>query len=336
MGTLHFDFLGLLVQVSSESDILLDHVRRDFGAFVRLSATGPPRFHLHLTVGQPDYTSLPPMRASFITPRNVCYQSKDLQILDYFGRGILRHQRRTGDIRIAAGDPDLSREIAYLFLLSQAGQHFDQRGLIRIHALGLEAQGQAALLLLPSGGGKSTMAMHALQGGPLRVLSEDSPLVDSQGRVHPFPLCPGIKGGPHPDYPAQAQRTIQRMEFDPKTLLDIDLFEPQWSRQPVPARWLLVGQRSLGEECTLEPLSRAAAAKALLTNMVVGVGLYQGLEFLLERSHLDLFRRLGSLSRRLLPALALLRQCQRRRLILGRNRQLNQETLFGFLTQSPP
>lgn len=331
MSSLYFHFHGLSVQVSSENVALLDHVRRDFSAFWVEQPVRPPRFHLKLKVQAPDYAGLPPLRASFVTPRNVCYQGQDLQILDYFGRGVLLHRRRQGDIEVWAGELDLTREIAYLFLLSQAGQHFDHRGLIRIHALGLEHQGQAALLLLPSGGGKSTMALQALRGGPLKVISEDSPLIDRAGRVHPFPLCPGIKGGPDPSFPLEAQRTVERMEFDPKTLIDLDVFGDQWSRQPVPARWLLVGQRSLGEECCLEPLSRLSAARALLTNMVVGVGLYQGLEFLLERSHLDLLQRLGSLSGRLMPALALLRNCQRKRFVLGRNRQLNQSTLIDFL-----
>lgn len=331
MSSVCFNFHGLSVQVSSENIALLDHVRRDFSAFWVEQPVTSPRFHLQLKVQEPDYGGLPPLRASFVTPRNVCYHSQELQILDYFGRGVLLHRRNEGHIEVWAGEPDLTREIAYLFLLSQAGQHFDRRGLIRIHALGLEYQGQAALLLLPSGGGKSTMALQALRGGPLKVISEDSPLVDASGRVHPFPLCPGIKGGPDPSFPLEAQRTVQRMEFDPKTLIDLDVFGDQWSRQPVPARWLLVGQRSLGEECCLEPLSRLSAVRALLTNMVVGVGLYQGLEFLLERSHLDLFQRLGSLSGRLRPALALLRHCQRRRFVLGRDRQLNQATLLNFL-----
>ena len=45
--------------------------------------------------------------------------------------------------------------------------------------------------MLPSGGGKSTLALRALRDEGT-LLSEDSPLLDRRGRLHPFPLRIGI------------------------------------------------------------------------------------------------------------------------------------------------
>ena len=70
-----------------------------------------------------------------ITPRNVCYRTSGLEFLDYFGRGLATIDRVTGKVEAWATDPDLLREIAYLFLLSRVGQHLDVIGRHRIHAL---------------------------------------------------------------------------------------------------------------------------------------------------------------------------------------------------------
>ena len=46
--------------------------------------------------------------------------------------------------------------------------------------------------MLPSGGGKSTLALRALQEPGIGLISEDSPLLDRRGRLHPFPLRIGV------------------------------------------------------------------------------------------------------------------------------------------------
>ena len=60
-----------------------------------------------------------------------------------------------------------------------------------------------------------------------------------------------------------------------------------------------MGQRNLGPETDIVPLSRAGTLKALVKYMVVGLGVYQGLEFLLERGIGDLAGKGGTVASRL-------------------------------------
>ena len=95
------------------------------------------------------------------------------------------------------------------------------------------------------------------------------------------------------------------MEFDPKTLIDISYFQDRLAApgRPVEPGLILVGQRNLGPETAIVPLSRAGALKALVKYMVVGLGVYQGLEFLLERGIGDLAGKGGTVASRLYNAI---------------------------------
>ena len=112
------------------------------------------------------------------------------------------------------------------------------------------------------------------------------------------------------------------MEFDPKTLIDLDAFPGKIS-DSVDGRILLVGQRNLGDVSTIVPISRFTAFGAVLKYMVVGLGVYQGLEFLLERGSWELYGKFGLVASRFRNASALLRQCSTYRFIMGRNIQQN-------------
>lgn len=326
-----FDFQGLGLEVHCDSPELLDHVRRDFAWFHRPS-TRAPELAITVELTEPDYERLPPLRASFVTPRNVCYRDGQVRIVDYFGRGLLLHDRDR--VKVQASDLDMAREIVYLFILSTAGRHFDRSGLTRLHALALAHGGRAALLLLPSGGGKSTLGFNLLGHEACSLLSEDSPLIDRRGTVHPFPLCLGVKGShPPAGVPDRFQRLVRRMEFDPKILVDLEFYADKIGREPVPPGWLLLGQRSLGREASLEPLPRLEALRALVANMVVGLGIYQGLEFMLERGPAELAGKSGLLLSRFRNALALLRRCQSYRFVMGRDLSRNAEVLLELLAR---
>jgi hypothetical protein len=330
-----FEFHGVAVEVASASAELVEEVRRDFAWFHRPDAAprtaseAPFRIELHLE--EPSYDTLPALPAAFFTPRNVCFRDRDRTYIDYFGRALAVLDRAEASCIVRGNDLDLVHEIAYLLTLSTVGERLDRRGVHRVHALGVAHGGRGVLLLLPSGGGKSTMALRLLRETGFALIGEDTPLVDPAGTLLPFPLRLGVRPGDETGVAPEHLRTVRRMEFDPKTLVDIEVFRDRIAPGPVAPAALLVGERNLGRVSAIEPLARTAALKALVKYMVVGLGVYQGMEFLLERGVGDLAGKVGVASSRLRGAVRLLRRAPAYRFVLGRDLERNYRTLLDFL-----
>jgi hypothetical protein len=332
-GSACFDFYGLGIDVSSADADLVGEVQRDFAFFHRPSLNGAgERFALRLHVETPSFAGLPDLPAAFLTPRNVCYRDTTRTYIDYYGRALGIFERGARAYDVYGTDPEMLHEIAYLFILSTVGEYLDARGIHRLHALGVSLHGRGILLLLPSGGGKSTMALELMRHPDFRLLGEDTPLIDRDGRILPFPLRMGVRPDSETGVPPQYLRTVRRMEFDPKTLIDIEYFRDRLGGAADPAL-ILVGERHLGESSAIVPLARRKAFKAMTKYMIVGLGVYQGMEFLLERGVWEVAGRLGVATSRLVNSVRLLRRAPTYRFILGRDRRKNFETLVTFLTR---
>jgi len=334
--TEQFDFYGFSVELRGDDADVLKEVVSDFAWFVvpadsrtaRGEADWDMRITMHLE--PPPYSDLPSVPASVLTPRNVSFRHGSISYVDYFGRGLAIVNDDEKTCVIYAEEFDLAREIAYLFLLSTVGQYLDSRKLHRIHAMGVNYKGHGILLLLPSGGGKSTMTLELLRHPDFTLLSEDTPLVDRHGRIHPFPLRLGVRNGSGSEVPKEFQRTLKRMEFDPKTFVDLEFFRHRLSA-PVDASLILVGERNLGDESAITPLSSRGTFKALVKYLVVGLGVYQGLEFLLERGLWEMIGKTGVAISRARNGLSLMSKARAYKFILGRDTAKNSRTLIEFI-----
>jgi hypothetical protein len=142
-------------------------------------------------------------------------------------------------------DEHLVHEAVYHFLLSRIGEHLEARGLTRLHALALTGGQGAVAVMLPSGGGKSTLALRALREDGVKLLSEDSPLIDRAGSAYPFPLRIAVNPTDAANLPEGSVRRMDRMEFHPKLVLDLEAFSDRVESQPQPLRHLVIGQRRL-------------------------------------------------------------------------------------------
>ena len=327
-----FDFYGLPIEVSSSSADLVEQVRRDF-AYFRVPPEGTrPQVFIQMHLSSPPYGQLPPLKASFFTPRNVCFQKNNITYIDYFGKGLAIFDRNKKECIVYGTDQDLAREIVYLFILSTVGRYFDSRRIHRIHALGVSYKQHGILLLLPSGGGKSTMALELLQHPDFFLLGEDTPLIDRQGTILPFPLRIGVQPGKDTEIPLQYLRTVRRMEFDPKTLIDLEYFHDRIGQTVAPS-FVLVGERNLGEVSKIAPLSKYSAFNAMAKYMIVGLGVYQGLEFLLERGTWEIFTKVNVVGSRTYNSLRLLSRSQTYRFVMGRDLAKNCKTFLAFISE---
>ena len=327
------DFYGIRVRVDCDFAESLQRVAEDFRYFGRPLA---PDDEVALTISMrkrpPDYDRLPPLTASIYTPRNICFTEGDITFIDYFGRALARYDRSRNRVEVTSDNLSLLQEIAYLTILSRVGDALDRRGLHRLHALGVGRDGRAALFLMPSGCGKSTLGLGLMQARVgLELVSDDSPLISRRGRVLPFPLRLGVLGAPPPGIPERFVQQMERMEFAPKYLVSIRAFEGSLAEGELQPKLIFLAERILGTGCRIRRVGFLAGYGACIRHMIVGVGIYQGLEFILRTSVLDLLRSVPAVISRAISAASLLARARVYRLQLGRDTRRNLDTILEFL-----
>jgi hypothetical protein len=323
-------FHGFCISVVGDWPEVIEDLRGDF-AWFEAGAADTRDVTVTIERRPPDYDVVGDVAASFITPRNVVYQWEGRTLIDYYGRALSIYDREQGELVVQGEAQDLVHEAVYQFVLSRAGIHLEEIGLTRMHALGLAGRQGGVAVLLPSGGGKSTLALSALTAGHVKLLSEDSPLIDRRGMLHPFPLRLGVNPSDAHRLPAGKTRTLKRMEFAPKTVLELDALADRIEPCPQPLRHLVLGQRTLGTQASLQPIGRRRLVGPLLRECVVGVGIYQGMEFVLQRGLRDVLGKLGPAKLRVECSAIGLARAQTWHLRLGRDREANWASLAGLL-----
>ena len=322
-----FDVYGFRFVVQGSSVPAAEGVSHDF-AFFRTEPAGDETI-VEMLDEEPDYDSLPVCDASVYTPRNTAYRNGTKSYLDFHGKGLGVHEPEKRSFRIISRDPHLLYEASYLFLLSQIGQYLDSKRLHRIHALGVCLNGRAILVLLPMGGGKSTLGAYLLRHPDVKLLSDDSPFVDASGRVHAFPLHLGLLAGSESEVPEKHRRLVNRMEFGPKFLVNYEFFADRVC-PCAEAGIVFLGGRTLSRECRIEPAGMRAGIRAMVAGSVIGMGLFHGLEFVLESSPWELLSKVHLGWSRLANCSRLLRQSRICRLHLGRDSEANAAAVVEY------
>ncbi len=326
-----FDVYDLRIELRGDWPEVADDVARDLWWF-RAEAGRTPDVCLTIERGAPQLDRFEGLKSSFVTTRNVVYQGSEVTVIEYFGRAAIVIGRAGGGAVVQGDDVELVREAANNFLISRIGEHLNARGLVRLHALGLSGSSGATTVVMPSGGGKSTLALRAIGDDRCRILSEDSPLLDRKGLVYPFPLRIGVNPTDQARVPeGHVVRRIERIEYHPKLVLDVEAWADRVEPSPQPLRHLVIGRRTLDAVGRLEPLGRRHALTPLLREAVVGVGVYQGMEFVLQRGWSDVLGKSGTAMRRAVVSGEALRRAQVWQLLLGRDRDSNWDALAPLL-----
>ena len=318
----HFDFYGLSLQVESDWPEIQRAISLDYAWFEREDPGAPPDANVRIVRGAPDVSSYGELPASFVTPRNIVYQAEGTTIVDYFGRAVSIFDRSSGQLTVRGDDEGLVHEAAYQFILSRAGAHFDAMGWTRLHGLGMVGSRGGVVVMLPSGGGKTTLALRAVEEN-VSLISEDTPLLDRSGKLHPFVLRMGINEADADRLGIRGARRLERMEFRPKLAIEVETFADRIAAAPQPLTDLVVGTRTLGGESRLEPMPKRRAIGALVREGVVGVGVYQGMEFVLQHGMRDTLAKLGVAGSRAVCCAVALRRARVWSLKLGRETEKN-------------
>lgn len=303
-----------------------------------------PAVELRIVSTKPDASLLPEKAAKQIHSEYVVYEGRNTQNrkcrwIDYHGRAILETQesKNHSEASLYCAEPALAHELAYLYLLSRIGVFLDRRGLHRVHALGIQNQNAGALICIPSGGGKSSLAIALLdQQEALGLLSDDSPLVDRAGRLYPFPMRLAFTS--HATLPARWEEKTGRMErrkYGEKKLLsvkDLDSLPPRKSVEP---KLFVVAERHGSKRLPkIRKISKRKALTVLLRDMVVGLGLPQLAELVLTKGIWTLPELLPTASSRTLAAARLVAKSRCIALELSTDHKANAALLLKTLQDS--
>ena len=277
------DIHGFTVRCEADSDAFAEELVRPLRFFRRDDAS--PLVTIVVHESDPPYDRLPQLEAQFSTPRNVVYRNGKLKVVDYFGKGATLYEAGSARYEIYSRDRNLLCEAFYLLVLSLLGQYCDEHGLLRVHALALSSNDRAFLLMIPQGGGKSTMAFRLLAESQMRLISDDDPIISARGEVLPFPRALGVLDRKKiADVADEHVYSVDRMEFGMKYFIDVEHWNGRIETRPITKATLFVTRRLLNGSASIVKASKRKAMASLMRDAVFGVGLYQGVEFMFSHS----------------------------------------------------
>jgi hypothetical protein len=326
-----FDIYGLRLAVDGGWEPVVEALRRDLAWFEVEPDADKADVAIHVEHDEPNLAPFGEAAASFVTERNVVYHVGGETVIDYLGLA-LSVIGENGEARVTGTDEPVARRAGFDYALSQISRHLDELGMPRLHGLGLVGGAGAVVVVLPSGGGKTTLALRALREDGIGFLSEGSPIIDRRGDLHPlpFPLWVRDRAPEAAQLPLEHVRRVGGELSDPR-ILELEAFDDRIARGPHPLAHIVLGRRSLGEHSELRPLPRRAAMPSLLRDTVVGFGFFQGAEFLLRHGLRDLRHRVGPMSTRARACTAGLRHAHVWELTMGRDREANWKALEQLL-----
>ena len=176
------------------------------------------------------------------------------------------------------------------------------------------------------------MAMALIKEAGITLISDDEPLVDKDCNILPFHTRIGtLDQGMVESIPREFWYQIDRMEFGKKYFIDRRFWDDKLRKTPVKNSVLFVTSRVLNGEPEIEPCGKITALRTLFRDAVVGVGLFQGIEFLFANSSWEVLGKAWVAMRRLGLAIKLVRKSRTYRLTLTQDIPRNTQVLTDFI-----
>ena len=260
---LFLEIYGIGVLIKSGSAQILEWLRFDFSCFPA-SESFTPVLTVEAVVSPVPEGAIPPIEESVHSPLFVSYDDGEIRYVDYYGRALTVMDYSREHATLWCPDADFAYEKLYLLVLSRVGEMLDRKGLHRVHGLGFSYRDRGVLILLPMRGGKSTIALSLMNDADVRLFSEDTPLLDREGVMHPFPVRLGVRaGGSMPDIPPEYVREFRRSEHGPKMLISTEALAGHIAAGKIQVSHLIVGKWSRASVPSIRPLNRLSATGKL-------------------------------------------------------------------------
>jgi hypothetical protein len=285
---LYLTFHHHTILVNCDEEDVLEKLQDEFHFFHCREESTP---EIIVELRKEDSPIIPPMVAVKLLENSVVYRLAGRQYIDYFGEAlaILEDDAR---VKIYSQSKERLFELGFLAIHSLLGQALDKSGLCRLHAVAVSLSGKNAVVMLPSKGGKSTLLKNLLENPELKIISDDMPLVDKKGGIHPFPSKMSLNAPPLEGPLAKLKwHEFKRYHFPSKWTASLaqlkDRIEKHSSDQ---STILLAGFRLSQGESIISEVPKWKMIGPLLEHMIIGHGLPQIIEMFLHFNFTDFIK----------------------------------------------
>lgn len=325
------DFHHHIILVKGAPASVDEKLRSEFHYF--LSKEGYPELTLELTLGAlPPTPSLP---VSKILETCLVYRLGKRKYVDYFGEALTIVDEDTKTISITSASEERLYELAFLTVHSRAGDLLDHAGFSRVHALAVSYKNRNAVVMLPSKGGKSTLLTHLLENPDIKIIADDMPLVDRQGRILPFPTKISMTEVPSSGELSKLNwNEFLRAHHPPKWTASLSALPERLELSPEKNPVLLIhGVRLSHGESLIARTKKWQMMAPLFEHMIFGMGLPQVIEIFLEFRPIDTLKMLKHFILRSWCALSLLLKSDTFIFYIGNDKSYNAQLILNLLSE---
>lgn len=308
----------------------------DFQHFLTNKSVNTLKNQIQVLLDCPPWNKIPKKHLVKKSTTSIIYEKEGVRYNDYHGSALTIVNYQTNEAFVYAEDLHLAHELSYLLILSRSGKSMDLAGYHKIHAMGVQIENINTLFISPSGGGKSTLFLELLKDEKIKIFSDDTPVVDSSGRIHSFPLRIGLEAStmiPQFINPADIYK-LRRRKYGEKILIPLRSLKRELAHfESSEKTILLLGKRVASGDTKLIKVSRFRFMPELIRSMIVGVGLPMILEYFLESGLTDIYKRFVIIFKRTRAALLLVIRAETYLFRMGPNVEENVQILKQELTK---
>lgn len=318
----YLNFHNHIILVSSNEEAILKKLQEEFHFFLQDQAD---KVHTSIELFKEVQPELPSMVAVKVLETCNVYRMGSRQYIDYRGKALTIWDHQEDMVRIYSLEAERLYEIAFLAIHSILGQELDLKGMCRVHALGVSINHVNAVVMLPSKGGKSTLLQHLLENSDVRIISDDMPLIDLNGNVHPFPSKISVETKPEDGPLSELSWTeFIRTQYPPKWTAGLSQLANRIDTNSFNNKTLLIaGFRLSSGESILTPVPKWKMLKPITEHMIIGLGLPQIFEMFVKFQFTDVFKLALHAFMRTFCALQLIRKAKCFYLYMGADRAYN-------------
>ncbi|MFA5737143.1 MAG: hypothetical protein WCX70_00670 [Candidatus Paceibacterota bacterium] len=322
---IYLKIFGTTVVITSPTEIS-NWIKYDYHSYLTFSSREPELvFDLFAKPG--DTSPYNNLIAKGYHKDYIIYEKGNLRVIDFFSEGLSIFDKKTKKTEIYCQDLDYLYEIFYLAFESLVGESLEKKGFTRIHCLALEKDGRANILMLPPGGGKTTLALKFLEHPTIKVLTEDI-LLFKKGKFYGLSFRWGVRQQSSEFAPTRLM--IRRNEHN-KHL--IDTANLKLASKATYGK-IIVGIRQLNDACAIKPASRLFVFCRMFKPMVLGLELQQSLAYFLLGNLKDFILKSKLVLKRLESIIKISFHSQGYEVFLGNNIEKNYEILTKFLNEN--